>query len=231
MNNIQISRFLIYYSKTNHVGKFLVAESKGESYLSRFIITKPIKLQQLGNYEFVFYTIFNTPLGTDSLSIQVKYEKENSFENIYSISNPADEIMWKRQAVPFIPRSKSFQIQFEFSRTTNGPFGFISFDNITLYHLSSDGIITLILFYNVSNLNDLGLSSLPTDLQESTTTFSTTDLIPMEPQKPIFACNFDTDTQCGGASVFNSLNLAVTSQFFLTPLNRVVTDVTSICKQ
>ena len=61
-----------------------------------------------------------------------------------------------------------------------------------------------------------------------TETIKTTKLL--EPsQKPVFfECNFDDGMTCGGATILNSLNLAVRSQYYLQSSNQVVTDVSSI---
>jgi hypothetical protein len=92
----------------------------------------------LGAYEFVFYTIFNTPHAGDSMVIQIKYS--NLIEESFSINNPTNEIFWNKKTLQFFPKTKSFEVKFEFSRNTSAGKGLIAFDNVTLYQISAGGM-------------------------------------------------------------------------------------------
>ncbi len=70
--------------------------------------------------------------------IKIKYS--NSIEDSFPIDNPTNEILWKRRTLQFKPRTKSFEIKFEFSRNTSARRGLIGFDNVTLYQISANGM-------------------------------------------------------------------------------------------
>ena len=96
-------------------GKFLVAESRAEPYEAIFTIRDLIRLPSLGLYEFIFYTLFNSPNAEvgDSLSIEIKYDKASAFESIYSNSssnNRIRETKWTKERLQFRPLQKSFQV-------------------------------------------------------------------------------------------------------------------------
>ncbi len=97
-------------------GKFLVAETRSEPYTSTFTLKDSIKLSSLGFYDFEFYTLFNSPSSTvnDSLSIEVKYDKNLSFESIFFTNNRFKETKWRKEIVQFQPKSRSFQVNFDF---------------------------------------------------------------------------------------------------------------------